>query len=213
MRTGRVRRRALPLEQIWAQIFKEAGGHVDRNVMLKDTTLPSISADDGRQLEILVTGLPLERGVPTGVDVTMTSPLHADGTPWNRADVANGVAIARGEKNKRDTYPELVNSAHCSLLTLACETGGRWSSKCVEIVRKLSAAKAETAPPRLQASARATWSRRWWAMLSVTQQEALAASLVNDKMMANGGSAEDVPDLLDVLEMEDCAPPSRLPAR
>ena len=111
MRTGRVRRRAHPLERVWAQIFKEAGGHVDMNVMLKDTTLPNIPADDGRQLEILVTGLPLERGVPKGADVTMTSPLHADGTPWSRAEEINGVAIARGEKNKRDTYSELVDSS------------------------------------------------------------------------------------------------------
>ena len=55
----------------------------------------------------------------------MVSPLHANGEPWAEADVVPGVALARGERSKAATYPELVNSSAVKLLTLACETGGR----------------------------------------------------------------------------------------
>ena len=91
MRSGRVRRRARPLERMWARIFREAGARVQENVQLRNMSVPSISFHDGRALEIVATGLPLFRGVPLGVDVTLVSPLHADGSAWARASVDSGV--------------------------------------------------------------------------------------------------------------------------
>ena len=55
------------------------------NVFMRDMGVPGITAQDGRRLEILATGLPLHRGVPLAVDASMVSPLHADGRPWPRA--------------------------------------------------------------------------------------------------------------------------------
>ena len=51
MRSGRVRRRARPLEKIWARVFREAGCRVQENVMLRDMGIGGIRVDDGRQLE------------------------------------------------------------------------------------------------------------------------------------------------------------------
>ena len=74
--SGRVNRRARPVEKAWARVFREAGARVRENVFLRDTQLPGIAADDGRRLEITATGLPLHRGVPLGVDASVVSPLH-----------------------------------------------------------------------------------------------------------------------------------------
>ena len=99
--------------------------------MLRDTNLPGIQADDGRRVEIVATGFHWFQGVPLACDTTLVSPLHADGTPWDGADTADGVSILRAEAAKRDTYPELVASSQCRLAKLACEVGGRWSDRCI----------------------------------------------------------------------------------
>ena len=161
--------------------------------------LEIVALGDGRALEIVATGLPLARGVPLGVDVTMVSPLHADGQPWARADVARGVAVQRGERAKESTYPELVGSEVVALTTLACETGGRWSDACVDVIAALAAARARTAPKFLQVSARLAFERRWWALLSCAQQDALAATLVDDAVELLDGHDDAPPLVADVL--------------
>ena len=53
-----------------------------------------------------------------GFDITMVSPLHADGTPWRGAEV-----IARVERDKETTYPDVVD------YTVA---GGCWNKETVD---------------------------------------------------------------------------------
>ena len=186
------------------------------NVMLRDTSLPTIQPTDGRQLEIVAAGLSFARGAPLGCDVTMVSPLHATGQPWPNAATRNGVAIARGEKDKQDTYPELVNSPHCHLVILACETGGRWSQTCLRLIKHLATTKAQSAPSRLQGSARFAWSARWWSMLSVAAQTTLASSLLDVISPTYDGIDGTEPPLSDVLLAADAADDndaSRLPLR
>merc|ERR1712163_108988 len=96
--------------------------------MLRDTGLPGIGAADTRRLEVLATGLPLYRGVPLGIDASIVSPLHGDGSPWPRAAEEDGVAIDRAEKSKGDTYLELLHSTVVRLVVAAVEVGGRLSS-------------------------------------------------------------------------------------
>ena len=88
----------------------------------------------------------------------MVSPLHADGTPWRRADTEAGIAIQRGEACKARTYPELVESSQLRLLTLAVETGGRWSTTCATTVRQLAAAKARSVPTHLRKPTRSAYA-------------------------------------------------------
>ena len=213
-RSGRLRRRAGPLERTWARVFREAGARVGENVFLRDTNLPDIRADDGRRLEVVATGLPLTRGVPLGCDCTMVSPLHANGSPWAGADTRGGTAIERGERDKARTYHELVNSDRLLLITLACEVGGRWSDTCRNTIRQLAAAKARAAPQHLRRSAQLAWSSRWWAMLSVSAQGALAAAILDDAVSVLDGHDGQEPALTDVLLDGGGAPASsRLPAR
>ena len=56
MRSGRVRRRARPLEKAWARVFREAGCRVLENVFLRDMGIAGIAATDGRKLEVVATG-------------------------------------------------------------------------------------------------------------------------------------------------------------
>ena len=202
MRTGRVRRRARPLERAWARIFREAGGRVLENVFVRDLGIAGVRPGDARRLEVVATGLPLARGVPLAVDATMVSVLHCDGSPWARADQTPGVALGRAENSKNATYPELVASSTALLTTLACEVGGRWSTTCVDVVARLATARARAAPSHLQLSARLGFERRWWAILSCTQQDCLAATLVDDGVLLLDGHDAAVPEVVDVVFAE-----------
>ena len=133
-----------------------------------------------------------------GVDATVVSPLHADGRPWPRAATSDGVAIRRAELAKRRTYPELVDSSEVRLITLACEVGGRWSSTVADVLRRMGASRARSAPQAIQASARGAWARRWGGLLSVGVQSALAATLVDDVPLELDGIDELAPPDVEV---------------
>ena len=176
--SGRLKRRSRPLERTWARVCREAGARVVENFYLRNSSVP-VSPRDGRCVEILATGLPFYRGVPLAIDATMVSVLHADGSVWGAAAGRDGTAILRAERAKALAYPELVNSSILRLVTVACEVGGRWSSEARALLQSLAAAKARSAPPPLQRAARGAWQRRWGELLSVSQQRALAATLVD----------------------------------
>jgi len=123
--SGRIKIRSRPLEKIWARIMRESGARVRENVLLRDTALPSIGPNDGRRIEIVASGLPIERGVLVAIDATLVSPLYADGTPFPHADRRAGISFRRAERLKATTYHELVDSSVLQLVTVASETGGR----------------------------------------------------------------------------------------
>ena len=65
------------------------------------------------------------------------------------------------------------------LVTLACETGGRWSPTCVEFVQSLAKQKAKEAPPVMRRSAELGWTSRWWSLLSCAAQRSFIASITD----------------------------------
>ncbi len=70
------------MEVALRRVLREAGARVTPNARLRDLGVhgvPRRSRDD-RNIEAAAFGLPLFQGVPLLVDVTMGSPLHADGT-------------------------------------------------------------------------------------------------------------------------------------
>ena len=190
------------MERTWARIRREAGARAVENVYLRDMAIPGIALTDDRRLEVMATGLPLFRGVPLGLDTTMTSPLHADGRPWPKADVDEEVAIKRATVDKERTYPELVGSSVLRLVALACETGGRWSSDTADVVHQLAYASSRSAPFRLRASANVGYRHRRWSILSVVAQDSLAATaatLVDDAVVLLDGCDGPLPSLTDVV--------------
>ena len=147
-------------------------------------------------IEIIATGLPVHQGVPLAVDVTMVSPLHANGTPWEEAAVRPGISFKRAYHKKSTTYPELVGSPIVRLLLAAMETGGRVCCEAVRLIDQAAHAKARAMPAPLQTSTARSWRTRWLTMLSIAGQDALAATLVSDGVGQLDG--KDGPDPLPV---------------
>ena len=127
------------------------------------------------------------------------SPLHTDGSIWDKADTEPGTALSRAERDKERTYPELIDSAVLRLVTLACETGGRWNDTTADVLRKLAKARARDAPGHLRFAAALGWQRRWWAMIAVTARDTLAATLVDDAVVLLDGHDGPEPLLCDVV--------------
>ena len=217
MKSGRVKKRAKCLEVTWAQICEEAGGAVVRNAKLRDMKL-RIDHRDRRHVEFAVFGLPFWGGIPLLCDVTQGSPLKVDGSPHPKACTVPGGAIERGEKRKPQQYREAWQArGRVRLLTLACETGGRWSDQCVDFVRMLAKHKAKEAPPILQRSAEYGWQSRWWTLLSCSAHRTFAASIteLDTKLMQpSTGPAPTLADGCEFWRLEAAGPEfSRLPLR
>ena len=132
------------------------------------------------------------------------------GEPRPRAAEVDGVAIAEAEKRKEKTYPELLHSDRCRLVTLACEVGGRWSDASCKLVSDLATYKSRTAHPSLQRATARAWEARWWALLSVAVQDAPAATLIEGAPHLLHGWYGDPPPLGELL-LADAPTNSRLP--
>ena len=213
-RTGLLARRANPIERAWTRVAREAGARVAHKQLLRDTNVPVANPLDQRQLDLVAYGIS-PSGLPLCCDATMVSPLTRGGQPTARAATQDGAALRRAELRKRRQYPELHDSPYGELVVLGCEVGGRWNRASLQLVARLAKEKARSAPALLRASARTAWHARWWGLLSVATQSALAATLGGASALALGGpaGAEEVP-LGSVLEEGWSGPPdSRLPLR
>ncbi|CAE7448365.1 unnamed protein product [Symbiodinium natans] len=85
--------------------------------------------------------------------------------------------------------------------------------ECQRFVRQLLRLRVQRAPATLRATAAQGWARRWWGLLSVAVQRAVASTALGVwTMPALPGSPDGAP-LADVLELADFAGPSRLPLR
>ena len=213
-RTGFLARRATPLERTWTRVAREAGARVAHKQLLRDTNVPLANPADQRQLDLVAYGIH-PQGLALCCDATMVSALTSRGAATARAADVDGAAIGRAERKKRRRYPELLSSPFGRLVVLACEVGGRWSDTSLRFVAGLAKHKARAAPALLRSSARAAWLSRWWGLLSVAAQSALAATLTGDGVLALGGPSgfDEVP-LGDVLDHAcGASSPSRLPLR
>ena len=177
MVSGRVQWRANILEKIWAQIFREAGGTVVLNEKLANMRI-GVHSQDRRRLEFAVYNLQFGRGIPLLCDATMVSPLTSYGVPRPKACTIPGVCLEKAEKPKQKKYHEATQAGEVQLVTLACEVGGRWSPTCIQMVSELAKHKASAEPFRLRRAAEFAWHARWWSLLSVSAQRAVAASLL-----------------------------------
>ena len=94
---------------------------------------------------------------------------------WPCAAVVDGAALKVAERRKRATYPELERGGPQKLVVLGSEVGGRWNEQARRLVQDLVRLKGHRAPRALRAAASGAWARRWWSMLSVAVQQAVAS--------------------------------------
>ena len=76
-RTGRLRRRAGPMEVTLRRVLREAGARVVPNAQLRNLGFRGAPRQDGRNIEAAAYGLQTRQGLPLLVDITMSSPLQA----------------------------------------------------------------------------------------------------------------------------------------
>ena len=197
-RSGRLRTRALGPERSLARVCREAGASVRCNTKLRDMNV-AVSAMDERSIEVLASGLPLFHGAQLAIDVTLRSPLTAQGMACAGAAQTNGAVLHRARRDKERKYQELVAGDRCRLVVVALETGGRWSQEAVEFVNAIAGARARSAPPLLRGSAFFGWRRRWMRMLSVSCGRSFASSLVSTRVSSVEGQDGLAPDLADLF--------------
>jgi len=200
---GLIQRRAKPVERMWVRVCREAvgcEGQVIPQQWLAHTTAPNVRPDDRRRLDLVVYGAS-SLGQVYCCDATVVSPLHGNGLPHNGATYDNGACLKQAARRKRSRYPELLGRGPAKLVVLGVEVGGRWCEESLSFMDALVMARAKRAPPVLRTAAVHAWRRRWWCLLSIAVQDAVAATLVQDKVTAlNTALGFDEPFLADVLD-------------
>jgi len=191
-----------------------ATGQVVAQQWLANTTAPNVPVGDRRRLDMVVYGASA-RGEALCCDATVVSPLRRNGLPIPRAHEVDGAALTRARRRKERTYPEVGHNG-TRLVVLACEVGGRWSVESLDFVRRLARHRAAQAPPVLRQAVAQAFARRWWTLLGVAVQDALAATIMGlpTGPLPAGTAAAAPPFAADVLTAyADAGTPSRLPLR
>ena len=173
---GGMQARHSKLLTAWKQIFIEAGGQIPRRNVerLLRTTWVRVPSWDNRRLDLVVAGLSVSRGLPLFCDVTILSPITRAGQARAGTSNRGGSLLERAENENNETYHEVVDSSLASLQCLSCEVYGRWGKQCVELVPKLAVERARGLPSRVRRGAALMFQRRWWGILSVALQTAVA---------------------------------------
>ena len=200
-RSGRLKRRSVPLERALARVCREAGARVRVNVLVRDLNVPGVLATDGRRIEVIADGLPIYGGGQIALDATIVSPLTRTGLPRCGSDDQDGGALAAAQRKKEEhTYRDIVQSRRCRFITCGMEVGGRWSPDFLTFLTRLAKAKARAAPRRLQTAAKHWWKQRWMGMLALASQASLSASLIDEVMNMPPCSDGHAPLLSQLLE-------------
>jgi hypothetical protein len=151
VRSGWLRRRATGFELAWVQVLKEAGARVRHQPLLRSLAVPGIAPHDGRQLDVVASGLPLFGGRALVGDATLRSPLAGDGSVRDAADRVDGSTFPGARRDKFAKYPEFEAAAdRLHFIVLAEEVGGRFAPEAVDLVRGLVVEAAARCPPLLQ---------------------------------------------------------------
>ena len=136
-------------------------------------------------------------------DVTVVSVLTRTGAARPAAATTDGATLAHMVATKRRKYSDVCATQGASFLVLGCEAYGRWCPDAVKLVRELAALKALEAPPLLRGCAKSAWSNRWWALISVGVQRAVAEALLRHAGpdLQPSPPVEATPPLADVLTL------------
>ena len=188
------------MERLVARICREAGAKVRERVELANLNV-HVPAHDGREVEVVASALPCNRGQQVAVDVTIRSVLTSAGAPRGAAHWKDGAMAEAARQDKERAYPELASGSRCGLVVLAVEAGGRFSKETCKFLRDLAATRAAQAPRYIQRSVALSFQRRWRKMLSISVTKVLAASLLLPKnelscLPASGSHGAWVQDVL-----------------
>ena len=166
----------------WRQVFVEAGGQVpDRNIerLLRNSHVP-VPPDDLRRLDILVPGLNVDRGRPLFCDATVLSPLTRSGGPRAGTSNQGGRLLQTATTDNSNHYHEVTDTGLGALYCLGCEVYGRWSEQSIKLVPALAREHARGLHPRIRRGAALGFQHRWWGILSIALQRAVAEAVLRE---------------------------------
>ena len=181
-RGGRLNARHSGMLAGWRQVLVEAGGQIpDRNVerMLHNTHVP-VPAGDMRRLDLVVPGLNVDRGLPLFCDVTVISPVSRNGRPRAGTSNRGGRLLEVANEDNTATYRPVVQSGLGALYCLGCEVYGRWGEPCIRLMHALVRERARMLHPRVRRGTALCLQHRWWGILSVTLQKAVARAILRE---------------------------------
>ena len=176
-KSGRLKRRSIPMENMIARICREGGARVRTNVLVRDLNIGNVDIEDGRRIEVIAEGLPLYNGRQIAIDATLISTLTREGRPHHHSDDTDGAALNEARRKKERHYSDIVTSQRCHLLVAGIETGGRWEIEFSNFVQHLARNKSRNSIPILARSMQAILYRRWQGLVAVASHKAFAKSL------------------------------------
>ena len=140
--------------------------------------------------------------MPLFADITVVSVHTRAGEARPAAAGHDGAVVQQAVAAKRRKYADVHTSAQASLVVLGCETFGRWCEDACSLVREMASLKAREAPPLLRGCAHYAWSNRWWALVGVGVQRAIAESLLRHAgvELLSSAPTDLVPPLVEVLQ-------------
>ena len=83
------------------------------------------------------------------------------------------------EAENKVTYDSVIESGLGFLLCLRCEVFGRWSGQCVKLVPELARECTRGVHPRLRRGMALSLQHRWWGLLGIANQNAMAHLIIN----------------------------------
>ena len=73
-----------------------------------------------------------------------------------------------------------MNTGLGALYCLGCEVYGRWGEPCIRLIPQLAREHARGLHPRVRRGAALGYQNRWWSLVSVALQKAVAAAVLRD---------------------------------
>ena len=80
-----------------------------------------------------------------------------------------------------NTYRLVIDSGLGALYCLGCEVYGRWGDACVKLVEKLVRERTRMMHPRVRRGTALGLQHRWWGILSIALQRAVARAILCDE--------------------------------
>ena len=131
-----------------------------------------------RRVDLIVTRLEVNRGIRLLCDVTCVSPVTGAGTARAGSLTIDGGAVEAARQHCREQdYPEVVASNAACLYSLGVEVFGRWGSDALTLVRAAARARVAELSRRVRLSTQTRLLRRWWGLLGVATQRAVARTV------------------------------------
>jgi len=93
----------------------------------------------------------------------------------------DGGAVAAATARCRLDYAEVQASASAHLLCLGVEVFGRWGADSLETVPALARERARGLPARVRRGTQLRLLRRWWGLLGVATQRAVALAALRER--------------------------------